>query len=405
MSERTLDIRFERRLNRPAWLAVAIPLFAIIAALIVGGLVLLVTGHDPFATYHQMLSGGFTAPGALSLTFVSATPVLLTGLAAAVAFRMRVWNIGQDGQLYLGAIGAAAAGLLVGRHGLGVALPAMVAAGIATGALWAAIPGLLRAYLKANEVLVSLMLNYIGALVMYYLIFDSRSYWRDLTSPAAQTFPQGKEIPDAAFWPSVGLGGVTVPLGLVIGIVLAVALFVVFRDTRFGFKMRVVADSPAAGRYAGIATRRTLVIVMLVSGALAGLAGASQVGDFSHTLDPKPLQAAAYGYTGIVAAALARYNALAIIASAVFLGGLANGGNSLPATELPQGLVGVITGMVLFFVVSSELLTRYRVVRGTRRSSDPDATPTAGGRSAKRPAGSGDVSGDLVLDDSCEVRS
>lgn len=362
MSAVALPIRLERRLEPPSWLPPALPLIAVAVALLVGGLVLLVTGHDPIAAYDRMIEAAVTAPGALSATLVSATPLLLTGLAAAVAFRMSAWNIGGDGQLYMGAIFAAAAGLLVGGRGLGVALPAMLAAGILGGALWAAVPGVLRAYLRTNEVLVSLMLNYVGALVMYYLIFDSRSYWRDLTTPGAQTFPQGKDIPAASVWPTLTLGDVTIPLGLLLGVACALALFVTLRSTKFGFQMRVVADSPAAGRYAGIRTRRTFLLVMVISGAMAGLAGASQVGDFTHTLEPRTLEAAAYGYAGIVAAALARYNPLGVIAAAIFLGGLTNAGFSLQGPDLPQGLVGVITGILLFFVVSSEILSRYRVV-------------------------------------------
>jgi general nucleoside transport system permease protein len=374
-------VRFERRLEPPAWLPPALPLIAVAVALLVGGLVLLVTGHDPVASYDRMLAAAVTAPGALSATLVSATPLLLTGLAAAVAFRMSAWNIGGDGQLYMGAIFAAAAGLLVGDKGLGVALPAMVAAGIVGGALWAAIPGVLRAYLRTNEVLVSLMLNYVGALVMYYLIFDSRSYWRDLSTPGAQTFPQGKDIPAASVWPTLTFGDVTIPLGLLLGVVLAIALFVTLRSTKFGFQMRVVADSPSAGRYAGIRTRRTFVYVMLISGALAGLAGASQVGDFTNTLEPRTLEAAAYGYAGIVAAALARYNPLGVIAAAIFLGGLTNAGYSLQGPDLPQGLVGVITGILLFFVVCSEILSRYRVVWRSGGGAE-QASPTP-----PRPAG------------------
>jgi general nucleoside transport system permease protein len=371
------SLHFERRLETPRWLPPALPLFAVLVSLVVGGLVLLLSGHDPIASYDDMFTAAFTAPGALSATLVSATPLLLTGLAAATAFRMRAWNIGGDGQLYIGAIFASAAGLLVGDHGLGLALPAMILAGMLGGGLWAAIPGVLRAFLSTNEVLVSLMLNYVGALVMYYLIFDSRSYWRDVTSPGAQTFPQGKSISASSFWPTFGLGGLVVPLGLVLGIVLAVCLYLILRSTKFGFQMRVVADSPAAGRYAGIRTRGTFVAVMLISGALAGLAGASQVGDFSHTLEPRPLEAAAFGYAGIVAAALARCNPLGVIAAAVFLGGLTNAGYSLQGPDLPAGLVGVITGIMLFSVASSELLARYRLNWRSGHPSQAPAPPSA----------------------------
>jgi simple sugar transport system permease protein len=259
----------------------------------------------------------------------------------------------------------------VGGAGLGVALPAMVVAGLAGGAAWAALPGLLRAYLNTNEILTTLMFNYIAGLLMYYLIFGSQSYWRDTTSANAKLFPQGKAVDPAAFWPGFTGGGLVLPLGFVLGAALAVVLLVIIRRTRLGFELRVIADSAEVGRYAGMRTRPRLVLVMLISGALAGLAGASQVGDFSHVLEPVGLEPAAYGYTGIVVAALARYHPVGVIAAAVFLGGLTNAGFALQGPDFPQGLVGTIQGIILFCVLGGELLGRYRLTR--RRGIRPGA--------------------------------
>lgn len=369
-------IRFERRLVSPRWLAVAVPAGAFVVALVLTALILVVTGHDPIATYQKMADASITRSGALSATMITATPLLLTGLAAAIAFRMKAWNIGGEGQLFVGAIAAAAAGLVVGDLGLAVALPVMCLAGMAGGALWAAIPGLLKAYLNTNEILTSLMLNYVAGLLMYYLIFGSESYWRDLTTPAARSFPQGKEIAGAAWWPGFLAPGVIVPLGFLLGAVCAVGLFVLVRSTRFGFRMRVVSDSPLAALYAGIRTKRAFVLVMVISGALAGLAGASQIGDFTHKLDPKGLQGAAYGYTGIVVAALARYNPLGVVVAAIFMGALANAGLSLAGSDFPQGLVGITEGIILFCALGGEMLGRYRIRIG--RGSSARARTTAG---------------------------
>jgi general nucleoside transport system permease protein len=358
----SFPVTFERRLGRVSpWLHVAVPIVAGAVALVIVALVLVLSGNDPIDTYRQMVESAFTSKGAFSATLLASTPLLLTGLAAAFAFRMKAWNIGGEGQLYAGAIAAAGVGLSVGDQGLAVGLPAMVIAGIAGGALWAAIPGVLRAYLHTNEILTSLMLNYVAGLGMYYLIFDSRSHWRDLSSPAAKVFPQGRDIDASLFWPGFQGGDVILPLGFVFGVVLAVVLWAALRYTRAGFQLRVVSDSPSAGAYAGMRTKRVFVTVMLVSGALAGLAGASQVGDFSHDLDPQTLQGAAYGYIGIVAAALARYNPLGVIVTAVFLGGITNAGVRLQGDEFPLGLVGTIQGIILFSVLAGELLARYRI--------------------------------------------
>ncbi len=354
-------IRIERRLETPRWVGPAMPVAALMVALAIVAVVLVVTGHPPVSTYESMLRASFTDNGALSATLANATPIVFTGLCAAVAFRMRVYNIGGEGQLYLGAIGAAGAALALGGQPGNVIVLGAMAAGTVAGALWAAVPGFLRSYMNTNEILTSLMLNYVAGLLAYYLIFDSSSFWRDVSSPNAMVFPQGKTIDAAGWWPAIHLGGITVPLGFVVGVLVAIGLLLILQWTRFGFELRVMSDSPAAGRYAGMRTKRAILAVMILSGALAGFAGASQVGDFSHLLDPQGLQQASFGYTGIVAAALARFNPLAVLLSAVFLGAIDNAGFALQGATFPQGLVGTMEGIILFCVLSAELLSRYRI--------------------------------------------
>jgi simple sugar transport system permease protein len=237
----------------------------------------------------------------------------------------------------------------------------MMVGGAVAGTLWAMIPGLLRAYLHTNEILTSLMLNYVAGLLMYYLIYDSASFWRDTTSASALVFPQGKYLLPAADWPGIVIGSFTLPFGFAAGIVLAVLLLALIRFTRFGFEMRVMGDSPAAATYAGMSTRRKIVTVMALSGGLAGLGGASQIGDFGHVLDPRGLQQAGYGYTGIVVAALALYNPLAVVIVSILIGALTNAGFALQGPLFPIGLVGTMEGIILFSVLGGEFLGRYRI--------------------------------------------
>ncbi len=354
-------IRFEAREHVPRWLNYAVPLASVVVALIVAGIMLAATGHNPVATYQHIVQASLTQPGAFSQTLVSMTPLLFTGLAAAIAFRARVWNIGGEGQLYMGAIGASAAGLLLGNLPAPVVVLAMVAAGFAAGMAWAAIPGALRAYLNTNEILTTLMMNYIAANVMYYLIFDSNSYWRDLTSPSARVFPQGKNLAASGAWPPLQLGSVTVPFGLILGLAVALLLWGMIRATKYGFEMRVVSDSPRAANYAGIRTRRKIFSLMAISGGIAGIGGASQVGDFSHVLDPRGLEQAGYGYSGIVVAALARYNPIAVVVTSFFIGMLVNAGFALQGPNFPIGLTGTMEGILLFCVLGAEIFTRYRL--------------------------------------------
>jgi general nucleoside transport system permease protein len=361
-------VRLERRLEQPWWLAIAIPIGSLVVAFAILAIVLAATGHDPWHTYRLVVEAGFTGNGAFSATLISATPILFTGLAAAAAFRMQIFNIGAEGQLYFGAVGASWIALRLGDHGAGstfVYVVGMCIAAAVLGALWALIPAVLRAFAHTNEIITTLMLNYVAGYFITYLIFDSASYWRDLSSLSARSFPQGKPMPDAASWPTFG-SSVVLPLGFLIALAAAGGLWLLYSRTRFGFEVSVIADSPRAARSAGMRTRRKILAVMAISGAIAGLGGASQIGDFSHTLDPTSLQGAAFGYTGIVVAALARYNPLVVCAVAVLLGGLQNAGFTLQGADFPSGLVGVMQGVILFCALGGEVLGRYRLRIGSR---------------------------------------
>jgi ABC-type uncharacterized transport system permease subunit len=362
-------IRIERRLQQPRWLSFAVPIGSVVVAFLVMAIVLLATHHPPGHTFRRLFDNAFLGRDALNATFVSATPLLFTGLAAATAFRMQLFNIGAEGQLYAGAILGAGAGIALGNHSGWVSIPAMVAAGAAGGAALAFIPAVLRAFLQTNEIITSLMLNYVAGFVLNYLIFDSQSYWRDTSSATAKVFPQGKNLPAAASWPTTGFGHLVLPLGLLIGFVLAALIWVLYNRTRFGFEVQVIGDSPRAARYAGMRTRRTVLAVMALSGAIAGIGGASQDGDFRHTLDPRGLLQSGYGYAGIVIAALARYNPFAVCLIAFLLGGLQNAGYALQGVDFPSGLVGVMQGIILFSALGGEVLVRYRVRLGRRAAA------------------------------------
>ena len=363
-----MTLHIERRLEQPRWLSVAVPLGSIGFAFLVMAVVLAVTGHDPWHTYRELFDSAFFADGALTQTFKAATPLLFTGLAAAAAFRMQVWNIGAEGQLYCGAIGAAGVALQLGSD---VSSPlvifAMVVCGGLAGAVWGLIPGILKTFARTNEIITSLMLNYVAGYILTWLIFDSASYWRDLSSIQARSFPQAKEMAPNAVWPTIDFGSgtsmISIPLGFLIAIGIAVLLYVLYKHTRFGFEVQVIGDSTRAARYAGMRTRRKILVVFALSGGIAGIGGASQVGDFSHTLDADPngLQRSYYGYTGIVVAALGRYNPFAVCLVGFLLGGLQNAGYTLQGADFPSGLVGVMQGIILFCALGGEVLIRYRL--------------------------------------------
>jgi simple sugar transport system permease protein len=372
-------IKIERRLDQPRWLNVAVPLGSIAFAFLVMAVVLLATGHNPVDTYRRLFNAAFVGSAAWSATLTSATPLLFTGLAAATAFRMNLFNIGAEGQLYLGAVCSLGIAIWLGPGvGTTTTIVAMCVCGAGGGALWALIPGALKAFARTNEIITTLMLNYVAGQLLTYLIFDSASPWRDVSTIQTRSFPQSIALQPSQFWPTLTPRDIVVPFGFLLAIGVAIGLWVLFKRTRFGFEMSVIGDSNRAARYSGMRTRRKILAVMGLSGAVAGLGGASQVGDFSHVLDASPqgLQGAAFGYTGIVVAALARYNPLAVVLVGVLIGGLQNAGLYLQGPDFPTGLVGVMQGIILFCALGGELLIRYRV-RFVSRAVQPAATEAA----------------------------
>jgi len=369
-------IRLEKRIDTPKWLNFAVPVGSLIGALAVGAVLLAVSGNNAFDTYSKIVDRAFTSDGALTATLTAATPLLFTGLAAAVAFRMGVFNIGGEGQFVMGAVAACFVGLWLGEDLGGWVIPLMVLAGVVAGGLYGAIPGVLKAFANTNEIITSLMLNYIAGLFASYLIFNSESYWRKLDG-TGKVFPQGKVLPTDAWWPTLDIGSVSIPAGYLIGAVVAVGAWVLYRKTRYGFEVLVIGDSPAAASYAGMRTKRKIVGVMAMSGAIAGIGGAADIGDTRHLLDPKGLGQAGYGYAGIVIAALARLNPLGVIVVSVLMGGLANAGRALQGPGFPAGLVGTLEGLILFFALGGEVLARYRIrihrTRRTARAAPPAA--------------------------------
>ncbi|MEX1177071.1 MAG: ABC transporter permease [Nitriliruptor sp.] len=357
----------------------AVPVLSVLAALVVGAIFLSAIGLAPLAVYREILRVSYTTGYGIADTLVAAAALILTGLAAGVAFRFKLYNIGGEGQLYVGAIAAAGAALWLGEGvPAAVAVPLVIAAGAVGGAIWVVIPALARAYLRTSEIITSLLLNYVALALMQYLIFGADTPWRDPNSP---TFPRGAPIPDAAVFPRWGT--TRVHLGLLVAIVAAVVIAVVISRTRWGFQWRVFGDSPEAARYAGISSRQVIVVVLLISGALAGLAGAGEVAGRAGRLDPNGL-VLNLGYNGIIVAALARYNPLAVIPVGVLVGGILNAGpalQSLPGQNVPVAISTTLTGAILIFALAGELFVRYRATRRPEAPAPGDEPVAVGATS------------------------
>jgi general nucleoside transport system permease protein len=355
-SRRRLALEPRQEVSRAV--LVAVPVLAVLLALTVSALFLRVTGHDPLTVYRVMVRASFASRFGIADTLVSATPLILTGLAAVVSFRVKLWNIGAEGQLYLGAVAAAGVALWFGdRLSTPVNVVMMLVAGALGGMVWIAVPALARAWLRTNEIITTLLLNSVALLFINWLIFGSRSIWRD---PDSGQFPQGQRIPPAAEFPRFGT--TRVHLGLLVALLAAVAVWLVLTRTRFGFRMRVLGDSEDAARYAGVPIRGMVLAVLLLSGALAGIAGAAEVGGLSRRLDPSSL-AIGLGYAGIIVAALARLNPGGVVLVAVLLGGVRNAGTALQSLpdRVPMEVAVMLEGAILLFALGSEVLVRYRI--------------------------------------------
>jgi ABC-type uncharacterized transport system permease subunit len=350
-----------------------VPTLAVLAALVVGAMFLAITGNDPFEAYMKMADVAFGSTRGISETLISATPLILTGVAAAIAFRMLVWNIGAEGQLLFGAI--TAAGVAIAFTGGMPAVPAIVLvliAGAAGGAVWALLAAAPRVYLGTNEIITTLMLNFIALNLMNYLVFGSFSPWRD---PGATQFPQGRPIPESARLPEISDALGRLDWGIVIAVVLAIGAWFLIERTRWGFELRVVGDSPPTARYAGIGVPRKVLGVFLLSGAFAGLAGGLLVTGLLGRMDPRSLDLG-LGFVGIIVAALARLNPLAVVPVGILMGALNNAGPGLQSIRVPTATVVMLQGAILIFAVAGEFFISNRVIR-RRKAAVLAAEPEA----------------------------
>lgn len=352
-------LRVEPRLDEPPkWYPALVSVGAIIVALILGAIVIELAGGDAWRSYVHIGEASFGNIGVLSDTIVKATPILLTSLACAIAFRMKLWNIGAEGQFIMGAWGASAVvlfPLLPAGTSPWIFIPAMMAAGMAAGAAWGFIPGYLKAKFNVNEIISTLMLNYIAISWVNFWVF---AVWTEGGFQMSAKFPDNAWLPRLLNYASTFpiLRGLTTHLGFLIGVVAAIILWVVIYRSRWGYEIRLIGDNPQAAKYAGINISRNIVLVMMVSGALAGLGGMSEVTGVVHRLQTSPI-AAGYGFTGIIVAWLAKLNPIAIIFVSILFGALLLAGREIQ----PSGVPKMIQGIILVCLIASDFLLRYRV--------------------------------------------
>ncbi|MDQ7989827.1 MAG: ABC transporter permease [Candidatus Dactylopiibacterium sp.] len=350
-------MRLEARSRVSRGAVLVAPFAAIAFTLAVCAALVAWAGAPVGRTYALLLEGAFGSRFAIAETLTRATPLILTGLAAAVAFRARLYNIGAEGQLYLGALAAVAVGGLHDGSGFGLPpallFPLMLAAGAAAGALLLLGPAWLKLRLGVDEVVTSLLLNFV-ALLFVSLMLDG-----PMKDPMAMGWPQSVAINPDLELPRL-IERTRVHAGLLLASGLAVAVWALQRFTRFGFALRAVGANARAARFAGLPVGRTVLLCALLSGALAGLAGVGEVAGRAGyvTLDMSP----GYGYAGIVIAMLAGLHPLGVVLSAVFVGAVMVGADSMSrAVGVPNYIADVIVATALLAMLVATLLTRYRI--------------------------------------------
>jgi len=360
-----------RGLLKPELLDAALPLLATLAALIIGAVLLLFLGANPISAYGALFEGAFGSANSIAETLVKATPLLLVGVGICIAARGGVNNIGGEGQLVVGALSATIIGLALPGVSGWLIIPLAMLAGFVGGAIWGGIPGYLKARFNVNEILSTIMMNQIAVHGMNFLLngplIDPVQLQRASRIPQTARLARGFDLPR--------LVPTRLHLGAAFAVLAAVVVYVLLWRTTLGYRIRAVGLNPEASRYAGINVPQHIVLSLLLSGALAGLAGAVQVYGLHHRMFTDGSTTGFTGnagFNGIVTALFGQLHPLGTIPASFLFGGLLVGANKLQRTaQVPGALITTLNGLVVIFVVSSEIWQRRRA----RRRLTAEETP------------------------------
>lgn len=347
-----MRIKVEKRFYITKWQEVCIILASIVLAFSSGALVFHFLGVDPLEAYKMMIDGSLGDFYGVSETVAKTIPLIMCSLAVALSFTMVVWNIGAEGQFVLGALACTAFVRYLYVDNFVVMLACMGISALLAGGLWGAFAGFLKARWNVNEIITTLMMNYVAILLLQYFVYGS---WRDPTSlgfPMTPLFPRSARLHQ--------FFSTRVHSGIFFAVIIALILWIVVRKGVWGYEIRVSGQNPKAADYAGIRSTRNVILVMFLSGAIAGLAGMAEMAGLHRRLQPG--FAVGYGYTAIIIAWLARLHPLAIIFVSFLFGALFVGGENLQiAMRLPLSSVQILQGLILFFLLGGEFFRNYRV--------------------------------------------
>lgn len=355
-----LSIHFEKREKESMIMRFLIPLFCIFLALFVSGIVMEVLGHNSIQAYQFMFKGGFGSWRNITESILQAVPLMFCGLGVAVASKMSLNNIGAEGQFMLGAWAATGIALFADWIPSSLIIPAVLIGGFLAGGIWAVIAVFPKAKWGVNETIITLMFNYIALLFVDYFVYGS---WRD-TSFVGTNLPYSETLPPHARMSY--LGNTRVTWAIFIAVIAAVLIWVFFEKTVLGYQIRVIGSNNKAATYAGMKISRNMLIIMLISGGLAGLGGVATVTGAVGCLQPNLANGA--GYTAIVISYMSRHNPFVVLLVSILFGGLAQGGFNVQITGVPAQIVTLIQGLILFFILGGNIFARKRLVISRRPS-------------------------------------
>ena len=345
-------IRIEKRMAPGRALRALVTLLSVLLALLLGGLVIFTIGVNPIEAYAALFRGAFGTLYGLSETVVKMTPLIFCSLSVAVCLRMKLWNIGAEGQYVIGSLFPALVALQFPGFPIWFLLPLMALSGFLTAALWGGVAGLLKATMNVNEIITTLLMNWLAILLASYFVYGPLR--------GADGFPFSEMFSPAACLPGIGWG--RVHIGIFLAIVSAIILYLVLEKTIWGFEVKVIGDNKRAARFAGMKIGKNIFFVLFLAGGLAGLGGFVEISGIEHRL-PRVV-ALNYGYDAILIAWLARSNPLLILLVAFLFGGLMTGGEMIQIVmDVPISVIKIMEGAILFFLLAGEALMKYRIRR------------------------------------------
>jgi simple sugar transport system permease protein len=351
----SINFKLEKRNPPPVWFQILTPFLAILISLLISSIFLLILKQNPFYAFYYMFIGAVGSKFAFFEMLVKASPLILTGIAVAFAFTAKYWNIGAEGQLYAGALAATWIGLMnLPLHPI-LYIPLIIIGGFLAGAAWSFIPGYLKARLKVDDVVTTLLLNYVMIYIVSALL---NGPWRDPVT----MYPSSPSISPNAIFPKL-VPQSRIHLGILISIAAVALMWFVIKKTKLGFEIRATGANPRAANFLGINTFRSIIFVSIISGGIAGLAGVGEVAGVQYhliqTISP------GYGYSGIVIAMLGRLNPIGVFLAAIYFAIVITGANVMSYNlHIPIYISDVIQGITLIVMLMMLLLFEYKVKIG-----------------------------------------